>query len=224
VVAVLGVLGMLLVVWGAAAPRGGPSDSAGRGPADWARVDSENFIFRTGCGWLCLPGPPGGAGVTTSDTIAAVLGRAVAGLLVAVAALLVLALLRFWWVTGEGRSIAVDAAPVLDLAALSVAVAADAPERAAALSSGTPAQGVIAAWTRLEGTLLEAGVPLPASRTSSETTFDVLRHFSVDPATLNTLADLYREARWSRHALTEKDRARAVEAYAALVTAINRRN
>jgi hypothetical protein len=48
----------------------------------------------------------------------------------------------------------------------------------------------------------------------------VLRRFAVDPATLRTLADLYREARWSRHELTEDDRARAEEAYRALDVAV----
>jgi hypothetical protein len=45
---------------------------------------------------------------------------------------------------------------------------------------------------------------------------DVLRRFAVDPETLTTLAGLYREARWSRHPLTEDDRARAAAAYRTL--------
>ena len=96
----------------------------------------------------------------------------------------------------------------------------DASQRLDALSVGTPAQGIIAAWTHLEATLHEAGVPLPPSRTSTEVSLDVLRRFSVDEATLRTLADLYREARWSRHPLTEDDRSRAAAAYGALDAAL----
>jgi hypothetical protein len=38
---------------------------------------------------------------------------------------------------------------------------------------------------------------------------------------LQTLADLYREARWSRHPLTEDDRARAFSSYRALDAAMH---
>ena len=111
-------------------------------------------------------------------------------------------------------------APDLDLEALALAVSGDASQRLDALSVGTPAQGIIAAWTHLEATLHETGLPLPPSRTSTEVSLDVLRRFSVDEATLRTLADLYREARWSRHPLTEDDRSRAAAAYGALDAAL----
>ena len=113
------------------------------------------------------------------------------------------------WPAASRASHAADDAVDLDLEALAAAVSADAPGRLDALSAGTPAEGIIAAWTRLEATLHAAGVSLPASRTSTEVSLDVLRRYSVDPATLQTLADLYREARWSRHPLTEDDRERA---------------
>ena len=88
--------------------------------------------------------------------------------------------------------------------------------RLESLSYGTPAQGIIAAWARLEATLRDVGVPLSASRTASEVCVEVLARFDVAPDALRTLADLYREARWSRHRLTEEDRARAAAAYRAL--------
>ena len=44
----------------------------------------------------------------------------------------------------------------------------------------------------------------------------MLTRFAVAPDVLRTLADLYREARWSRHPLTEADRATAATAYRAL--------
>ena len=95
-------------------------------------------------------------------------------------------------------------------------MSADAEQRLESLSYGTPAQGIIAAWTRLEATLHDVGVPLPASRTAGEVCVEVLARFAVAPDALRTLADLYREARWSRHPLTEADRATAATAYRAL--------
>ena len=62
-----------------------------------------------------------------------------------------------------------------------MAVTTESSERLAALSAGTPAEGIIAAWSHLEATLHGAGVPLPASRTSTEVSVDVLRRFAVDP-------------------------------------------
>jgi hypothetical protein len=217
-VAVLGVLGMLLVVWGAAAPGSGFAAPAG-GPADRARHLSDNFIFTSGCNWLCLTPDATGPQRTTSDTAAALLGwTAVA--VVALVALLCLgvclralvAVLR----SRKDRRPPVGDAVDLDLDALAVLVSGDAAQRLELLSYGTPAQGIIAAWTRLEATLRDVGVPLPASRTASEVCVEVLARFDVAPDTLRTLADLYREARWSRHPLTEADRATAATAFRAL--------
>ena len=113
-----------------------------------------------------------------------------------------------------------DAALDLDLEELARAVATGSDERLAALSAGTPAEGVIAAWAHLEAAVHAAGVPLSASRTSSEVTVEVLRSFRVDDATLHALAALYREARWSRHPLDESARTRAAAAYRTLDEAV----
>ncbi|WP_377643599.1 DUF4129 domain-containing protein [Oryzobacter terrae] len=115
---------------------------------------------------------------------------------------------------------AADAALDLDLEELARAVATGTDDRLAALSAGTPAEGVIAAWTHLEAAVHAAGVPLGASRTSSEVTVEVLRHFEVDDETLHGLAALYREARWSRHPLDESARTRAAAAYRSLDDAV----
>ncbi len=108
----------------------------------------------------------------------------------------------------------------LDLDELARAVATGSDDRLAALSAGTPAEGVIAAWSHLEAAVHTAGVPLSPSRTSSEVTVEVLRHFRVDDATLHALAALYREARWSRHPLDEGARTRAAAAYRTLDEAV----
>jgi hypothetical protein len=116
---------------------------------------------------------------------------------------------------------AVDPGVDVDLEELARSVAAGAEDRLVALSAGTPAEGVVAAWTLLEASVHAAGVPLSASRTSSEVAVEVLRRFPVDDTTLRGLAELYREARWSRHPLTEDDRTRAAEAYRTLGAAVS---
>jgi hypothetical protein len=216
-VAALGVLGMLLVVWGAAAPGSGFAAPPG-GPAHPARPFSDSFIFKSGCGWLCLT-PATGPRRTTSDTTGAVLGWTVVGVVALVALFCLAVCLRALLAmvrSRDDRTPAVGDAANLDLNALAAGVSADAEQRLDALSYGTPAQGIIAAWTRLEATLREVGVTLPPSRTASEVCVEVLGRFDVAPDTLRTLADLYREARWSRHPLTEADRATAAAAYRAL--------
>ena len=47
-----------------------------------------------------------------------------------------------------------------------MAVTTESSERLAALSAGSPAEGIVAAWSHLEATLYGAGVPLrrPARR------------------------------------------------------------
>ena len=218
-VAALGVIGMLLVVWGAAAPGGGFAAPA-RGPVDRARRSTENFVFSNGCGSRC-PSLATGPQHTVSDTVGAVLGWTAVAVVAVVALLCLAACLRA--LVGvlrsrEDRRPPVGDAADLDLGALAVLLSADAEQRLESLSYGTPAQGIIAAWARLEATLRDVGVPLSSSRTAGEVCVEVLARFDVAPDALRTLADLYREARWSRHPLTEADRATAAAAYRALDT------
>jgi hypothetical protein len=218
-VAATGVIAVLAVVWAAAVPR--PERALSGLPADteihW-QPPAEGFgayepdveLSRPNGGWA-----------STADVVAGVLGWATIVVLVGFAAV------ALWFIgravvtsLHEGLPPPADDAANLDLEAVAAAVTTDATGRLTALSGGTPAEGIIAAWAHLEATLHEAGVPLPASRTSTEVTVDVLRRFAVDPDTLGVLARLYREARWSAHALTEADRSRAADAYRALDAAI----
>ena len=213
--AALGVLTLLVVVWAAAAPR-----PAGLIPGvKWGVVVEQQAPAETGVndGEIDLglergPGPSD----QTSDAVALVLGWATIAVLAVVAGITVFLIVRFWFVGHEDRTPPTGDAAVLDLDALALTMSTDAPHRLEALSAGTPAEGIIAAWTHLEATLHQAGVPLPPSRTSTEVSLDVLRRFSVDQTTLTTLAALYREARWSRHLLGEADRSRAARAYRVL--------
>ena len=80
------------------------------------------------------------------------------------------------------------------------------------LARGTPANAVIAAWVALEDAVRSAGLKDDDSRTSAELVTSVLRSYRVDRAPLDTLAALYREARFSRHPVAEEQRATAREA------------
>ncbi len=218
-VAALGVLTLLAVVWAAAAPR--PARVI-PGLHDDVLVEQQappevGFpVYFPEVDVHRIPGPWN----QTSDAVALVLGWATIALLVAGAAFCVFLMVRAWLASREDRTPPVGDAPDLDLEALALAVSGDASQRLEALSAGSPAEGIIAAWTHLEATLYEAGLPLPPARTSTEVSVDVLRRFSVDETTLRTLADLYREARWSRHPLSEDDRRRAAAAYGALDAAL----
>ena len=77
------------------------------------------------------------------------------------------------------------------------------------LARGTPANAVIAAWVALEDACRAAGVRDDHSRTAAELVTAVLRSHRVDRAPLDTLAALYREARFSRHPIGEDERTTA---------------
>ena len=215
-IAATGVLALLAVVWAAAAPRPErviPSLRPGlevdqEAPAEgFGGYEPDVAVTRD-------PSPGG----QTSDAVAAVLGWGAFALVGLVAAVGLWILVRHLVasVRDRRRPPPPDAVADLDLDALAVAVASGSSARIDALSGGTPAEGVIAAWVHLEAALHEAGLPLTPSRTSTEVALDVLRRFRVDQQTLDTLADLYREARWSAHALTEDDRSRAEDAFRTL--------
>lgn len=81
-----------------------------------------------------------------------------------------------------------------------------------ALARGTPGNAVIAAWVALEDAVRSVGVRDDDSRTAAELVTVVLRSYSVDRAPLDTLAALYREARFSTHPIAEEQRTSAREA------------
>ena len=80
------------------------------------------------------------------------------------------------------------------------------------LETGTPTNAIVACWVRLEEEVAAAGLKEDRSRTSTEVVARVLGHYAVDADALAELAALYREARFSEHALTEAHRARARDA------------
>lgn len=213
----VGALGLLVALWAAAVPRppGTVSDAVFGGPSRQRGYDDTANPTVSEMLGSAYRGPREGASV-----LEGVLGYAVFAMLVGILVVCLVLVVRAFLAVRDRPPPPADEAPDLDLEALAVAVAAGSDERLAALTAGTPAEGVIAAWAHLEAALHAAKVPLPPSRTSTEVTLDVLRRFDVDDGTLRRLAALYREARWSHHPLTEDDRSAAASAYRDLEAAV----
>ncbi len=91
-------------------------------------------------------------------------------------------------------------------------VVEDAESQFAALAEGQPRNAIVACWLRLEEAVASSGLPRRPSETSAEFTARVLDDRSLDADAIHELAELYRVARFSTHALGEPDRHRAVEA------------
>jgi hypothetical protein len=79
----------------------------------------------------------------------------------------------------------------------------------AGLAEGSPRNAVVACWVRLEDVAEAQGLPRRPADTPAEFVGRALDAYPVDPEALARLADLYREARFSTHPLTEAHRAEA---------------
>ena len=142
----------------------------------------------------------------------------VAFVLGALAVLVWLARLTWWWLSPEyerRRSDRVegDVGEVEDLVRVARSVAEAASEQQRRLASGPPGEAVIACWLEMERALAVAGVVRQPSETSSELTVRVLSRLAADPEAVRRLELRYREARFSQRPVGEAERA---EAYAAL--------
>ncbi|MBD3925299.1 DUF4129 domain-containing protein [Nocardioides cavernae] len=93
-------------------------------------------------------------------------------------------------------------------------VAADAGEQETLLREGDPRNAIVAAWHHFEVQGERAGVARRASETSSEYGLRILDLAAADNGSVNRLAELYREARFSDHPVTEEHRERALVALA----------
>jgi hypothetical protein len=93
-------------------------------------------------------------------------------------------------------------------------VAADVDEQESLLRGGDPRNAIVAAWHRFEVQGERAGVARRASETSSEYGLRILDLAEADNGSVNRLAELYREARFSDHPVTEEHRERALAALA----------
>lgn len=86
----------------------------------------------------------------------------------------------------------------------------EARQRLLDLESGEPRNAIVAAWLGLETSAAATGLSRLPAETSSEYTERVIGVWPVDSERLGDLAALYREARFSVHALGESHRDRAV--------------
>ncbi len=102
------------------------------------------------------------------------------------------------------------------------ALAEAADEQRQELLTGTPRNAIVACWVRLEDVVERAGLPRDRAETSTEFTARVLSTYVVDRSAIDTLAALYREARFSSHELSEPHRQRAIAALDELHTQLRR--
>lgn len=95
-------------------------------------------------------------------------------------------------------------------------VVRDAAEQDGLLRQGDARNAIVAAWHRFEVQGDRAGVPRQASETSSEYALRLLDLAHADVGPVTRLAELYREARFSDHPITEGHRAEALAALDAI--------
>lgn len=74
------------------------------------------------------------------------------------------------------------------------------------LGSGTPRNAVVACWLTLEETVSGIGFYRDPALTSDEFTQQVLAAYALDDQAIQRLSELYREARFSVHPMTEQHR------------------
>lgn len=92
----------------------------------------------------------------------------------------------------------------------------DAAEQEALLREGDARNAIVAAWHRFEVQGGRAGVPRHASETSSEYALRLLDLAHADIGPVTRFAELYREARFSEHPITEDHRDEALAALDAI--------
>ena len=147
---------------------------------------------------------------------------ALALIAVEVLALVALVVLLLGWLRGlrirrRSRTSVPVAGPAQTLAR-SLATAAD--EGLAELTGddtdGPVDEVIIACWLRLRDAAVTAGVEPHAADSPADFVARVRSEARVRPEAIERLADLYREARFSRHEMTSADRTAAVQALLAI--------
>lgn len=81
-----------------------------------------------------------------------------------------------------------------------------------ALAESDPRNAVVACWVTLEEAARRSGLHDNPAETASELTRRVLGRWQVDETSIRELSEAYREARFSRHPVTEQQRDHAVAA------------
>ena len=120
-------------------------------------------------------------------------------------------LARFAWQRRPRRP---EAPPEVDFDVLPAqqvarALSEDLDAQLDAVAGGSPRNGIVRCWLRLEQSVAEAGLPPQRYETAAEFTVRVLHRLDLDPRAIGELAGLYREARFSEHELGEDARTAA---------------
>ena len=98
-------------------------------------------------------------------------------------------------------------------AAVRSAIGADAAEQRALLAEqGEPRNAIVACWHRFELQAIAAGVERHPWQTTAEFVLGALDLAGADSGAVLRLADLYREARFSDHPVTDEHRRAALDA------------
>jgi Domain of unknown function (DUF4129) len=138
---------------------------------------------------------------------------------VIIASLVGVALLARWvWLHRPRRpeappKVDVEVLPASELARI---LSEDHDAQLDAVSGGSPRNGIVRCWLRLEESVAAAGLPRARHETAAEFTVRVLHRLDLDPRAIGDLARLYREARFSEHELGEDARSAARSALESL--------
>jgi hypothetical protein len=201
------VLGLLLLVW-----------AATTGPVEMLSDSGRRYVFEPPTPPAVIPSdgstPAKSLPELTKD-VKPIVDLSWLGDVIAVAVLLGLCValslgLRWFWVH---RWHPPEAPEKVDFEVLPEqivdALRRDRSAQQDAVAQGSPRNGIVACWLRLEETLAEAGVPPDRAETSAEFVVRVLHTLDLDPRPVATLAQLFREARFSDHPVDESARTRA---------------
>lgn len=96
-------------------------------------------------------------------------------------------------------------------------------EVARAIGRGNPRNAIVAAWVRLEQAVEGDHFPHRPEETPSELVERALASYHLDDGSIRRLAALYREARFSRHPLTEQHRREAAACLVGLLASLGAR-
>ena len=113
--------------------------------------------------------------------------------------------LHRWHPPEQPEEVAFDVLP----GRVAESISRDRDAQLEAVTEGSPRNGIVACWLRLQASVQEAGVPPRPSDTAAEFVQRTLRSLDLDPRAIASLASLYREARFSEHPVGEDARAAA---------------
>ena len=143
------------------------------------------------------------------------LGLVAVGLLIFLATAVVRRNRRQKWATRASDKEVVDAVAALGIPPR---LAETTERQLRTIHEGTPRNAIVACWLELDLTCRETGLLRSPAETSTEFTARVLSHYAVAAEAVDTLATLYREARFSEHTLSEHHRRQAVAALEQILT------